>query len=886
MAVVVQRRVGVQPFKELEPFSKTGCEEWLSRSQATRLALRRMPELRTPVVKSSLCFVRTSEAQSLLAHCISKFRQWRHFFSRGEWTVRWLKLPRDKTNSDKHGLVIVQIDGLAHAELESALASGRMPFLKSLLDREHYRNSRLYSGLPSSTPAVQGELFYRKRCAVPAFGFRDRRTKKVRRMFDPDAAADVQQRLADHTEGLLAGGSSYCNIYDGGAVEAHFCASSLGWGMLLRQVHPWRMLLVASFYSFTALRTVGLLVIELALALFDFARGFSVREFWQELLMIPGRVVIVILMRELAINGAIMDTVRGLPTIYLNLLGYDEQAHRRQPDSRFARWTLKGIDAAIRRLRVMAQRATARHYDVWIISDHGQEKTTPYLFINDQEINASVEEAVHHILGSEELSNGPSGNRGSNPLANDSSRAAWLSAGWLAAKLFGEFADVRRAELGEIQVAALGPIGHVYLNRESTFDQRVAIAKRLVVHHGVPLALVRRDAVDDVVFVVADDREFVLPYDREELFADHPFKSEVCGDLRQLCCHPDAGEIVLSGWAPGEPPISFPLQNGAHAGFGPNETSAFALLPSDVPAHVRPGNYLRPEDLHDAAKQFLAETVGRRIKVLPRGNRTFRVMTYNVHGCLGMDGLHSPKRIARVIAQAGADVIALQELDVARARSGHLHQVEEIARHLEMEFSFHPAWEVADEKYGNAVLSRFPMRQVKTGRLPTAKQNREPRSALWVEIDLPSGQAVQIINTHLSIYPAERFLQAQALLSDGWMDDAWRKGPAILLGDFNAMHNSRTFRMLAARFEQQNAKPDVSPTWPSTKSLFCIDHLFTSIGDFKASVPAAIASSKAAIASDHLPLFADLTLARSQQRSPQKPPRDDRYGKLRERSRK
>ena len=115
----------------------------------------------------------------------ARWRAFRRFFSRSEWTARWLRLPRGKAAPEEHGLVMVQIDGLSRVELERAFRNGKMPFLKRLLDREHYRLHNFYSGLPASTPSVQGELFYRQRCAVPAFGFRDHRTKKVVRMFYP-----------------------------------------------------------------------------------------------------------------------------------------------------------------------------------------------------------------------------------------------------------------------------------------------------------------------------------------------------------------------------------------------------------------------------------------------------------------------------------------------------------------------------------------------------------------------------------------------------------------------------------------------------------------------------------------------------------------------------
>jgi len=69
---------------------------------------------------------------------------------------------------------------------------------------------------------------------------------------------------------------------------------------------------------------------------------------------------------------------------------------------------------------------------------------------------------------------------------------------------------------------------------------------------------------------------------------------------------------------------------------------------------------------------------------------TFRIMTYNIHSCIGMDGKISPERISRVIAQCSPDVVALQELDVGRARTDRVDQADLIAQYLQMDYHFLP----------------------------------------------------------------------------------------------------------------------------------------------------------------------------------------------------
>ena len=109
---------------------------------------------------------------------------------------------------------------------------------------------------------------------------------------------------------------------------------------------------------------------------------------------------------------------------------------------------------------------------------------------------------------------------------------------------------------------------------------------------------------------------------------------------------------------------------------------------------------------------------------------TIRIMTYNVHSCVGTDGKISSQRIARVIGRHEPDIVALQELDMGRKRTGEVEaQPHLIAKELEMVYHFHPSIVNDEGRYGNAVLSRFPMDLIRAGRLPgiPGRNGVEPR---------------------------------------------------------------------------------------------------------------------------------------------------------------
>lgn len=239
-----------------------------------------------------------------------------------------------------------------------------------------------------------------------------------------------------------------------------------------------------------------------------------------------------------------------------------------------------------------------------------------------------------------------------------------------------------------------------------------------------------------------------------------------------------------------------------------------------------------------------------------------RLMTYNVHRCVGVDRKLDVERVAEVIAACEVDVVALQELDVGRARTRGVDQAHRLAELLRMKSHFHPAMKVEEEHYGDAILTGLPERLVKTGALPGLPRIRglEPRGALWVAVDA-GGVELQVINTHLGLVPKEQRLQAAALIGPEWMASDAFKGPAVLLGDFNATPLSKTYRMLAGvvRDGQAGYSRPPTATFPSTFPFMRIDHVFLA-GDIKVTSVESPFDPRSRAASDHLPLVMELEL--------------------------
>ena len=787
------------------------------------------------------------------------FSRFRRAISRSEWMVRALRLSVCDRGAGP-GLVLLQIDGLARMELEKALAAREMPFLKRLLDREHYQLHDHYPGVPASTAPFQSELFYGARLGVPGFSFLDRKTARLVRMFEPGAASRAEQRLnAEGGTPLLRDGSAYADIFTGGAAEPHFCPAAQGWGPALRQASQFLVALFFLSNLYSLIRTLALLLLESAIALVDFARGLVAgRSLLKELKFIPTRLAIVILLRELSTIGAKIDVARGLPIIHMNLLGYDEQAHRRGPTSRFAHWSLKGIDDSIARVSRAAARSSRRHYDVWVYSDHGQETTVPY----ERAHGRAYDEAVAGVFAEHEgepvryISGGRSG------VALQRAR---LVGGSRVQRLFsGQEQELGAAAHVQLAITTAGPLSFVYYARALAASERDRIGRALATTAKLPLVLARDKPGRCRAWTAS--ASLWLPDDRVEVLGpNHPFLEQASADLIELCHHQDAGDFVISGWRNGHSAITFAMENGSHGGFGPKETRGFALLPKDAPV-ISTGPYLRPCDLRGGALRHLgrAPPSKRVTGTTEPPRRKLRIVTYNVHTCVGMDGKLSPERIARVIARCNADIVALQELDVGRTRTGGIDQAHRIGHLLEMAVHFHPAIHVEEEQYGDAILSSLPLQLIKAGALPGPAQpdpGMEPRGALWVKVDAGKTQ-LNVINTHLGLLPNERRRQIAALMGPEWLGNSACHSPTILCGDFNALPRAPALRQLAGRLEDaQAALGQQRPrgTFASRFAVARIDHVFVdpAIKVTDVEVPNTALNR---VASDHLPLIVEFEL--------------------------
>jgi endonuclease/exonuclease/phosphatase family metal-dependent hydrolase len=773
------------------------------------------------------------------------------------------------TESPLPGMIMIQVDGLSREQFEAAIDGNRLPFLKRMMKNGHFTTASFYSGVPSTTPAVQAEVMYGIRSAVPAFQFVDRATGRVFRMSEQPCAKEVAAELSERSEPLLKDGSSYSNIFSGGSSDAFGCSETADANMVLQIINPVKILAVCLTYSLTLLRIMGLTVVELGIAVFDMAQGILQRRDWKsELKFVPARGFICIVMREWLRVLVKLAIERGSPVVYANFLAYDEQAHLRGPSSRFAHWGLKGIDGVIRDVYRSAASCGARNYEIVVFSDHGQEDTSTY----ESLCGSSIEDAIKRAAMS-----GPF--RGHRIYRTDQrfDRANALHQKMRAILRKRSLVvtgddEVMESIAEHIVVTALGPLGHIYFPVQLSDQEKFEFAGTLVEQEHIPL-VVFRDAAGTVHAGNASG-VWRLPQDVVEVAGSaHPFPAELGADLVELGNLPNSGDLIISGWNPNGSPVTFAEEQGAHGGIGTHETRGFAMLPDALKIQLRQSgtgeDYVRGEDLYSSVRRFLEphgqhdEAVHISAADRRHGDEVdpgmLRVMTYNIHSAIGLDGRHRPDRIAQVIDSCGADIIALQEVDVHQARTDSCDQPNAIAAMLNMNCSFFSVRDASGGKFGLAILSRYAINPVRSELLTESSgdSRAEARGAMWAEIDTPHGR-LNILNTHFGLTMKERSQQLEMLLGENWLARLPSSSPVIVCGDFNAGPKSSIIRQLSKKLScVQSEAVDHRPkaTFASVMPIRQLDHILTS-NHFTIGAVTIPRTPTAVVASDHLPICA------------------------------
>src|SRR5262245_20959437 len=188
-----------------------------------------------------------------------------------------------------------------------------------------------------------------------------------------------------------------------------------------------------------------------------------------------------------------------------------------------------------------------------------------------------------------------------------------------------------------------------------------------------------------------------------------------------------------------------------------------------------------------------------------------RVVSWNVHGCVGVDRRFDPLRIARALGRLAPDVALLQEVGDSRGVHPPVDQATTLARALGLGCTVGITLKSSIHGYGNATLSRFAVAGSET--LDLRVRGREPRLGLVVEVER-DGLSLMTLNVHLGLGPEERRRQLKLLLTR--IDP---RRPLVMGGDFNDFPPGPVSRTLHRRLIDAGARIRDSKTFPSVWPL-------------------------------------------------------------------
>jgi endonuclease/exonuclease/phosphatase family metal-dependent hydrolase len=256
------------------------------------------------------------------------------------------------------------------------------------------------------------------------------------------------------------------------------------------------------------------------------------------------------------------------------------------------------------------------------------------------------------------------------------------------------------------------------------------------------------------------------------------------------------------------------------------------------------GERVKPDD--PAARHIRARVAAR----IP----SIRIVTYNIHTCVGVDRRYDPGRISTVLREIDADIACLQEVDARRRSERHADQWAYLGAATGCRVVTCTGVRQPFGRFGNAILTRFPVLAARS--IDLTVTGYEPRGAIDADV-LIGERVLRVVATHFGLHGAERRQQANRLMAAlGEPVPANRREAhaVLLMGDLNEWRGRRgAIRSLDRRLGQSAA----ARTFPSWMPVLALDRIYADGRAILRDV-AVHRSPLARLASDHLPLVGSL----------------------------
>jgi len=506
--------------------------------------------------------------------------------------------------SERPGLVIIQIDGLAYPILASRIRAGSVNTMAGWIRNGTHQLSRWVALLPSMTSAGQLGILHGTNDGIPAFRWFERDRQKLMVSSNPGDAAEIVRR-ASNGEGLLSNeGVSICNLVTGDATRSYMTTAALAEGS--RGLGDSRAFF-SFFFSPTAyLRSFTMFLAEFVLERVEnrrVRRAGVVPRLDRSLKYAGMRAASNVLLRDVNVSLIIEEMYRGANVIYADFTDYDEIAHHSGPERVDALKSLDGIDATIATL-IKAAEDAPRPYKFVVLSDHGQSLGATF----KQRYGESLGDVVHRLMGGASVDQNEVAAEGAaftNALLSEVVRAEGVS-GTAARRALASrtrdgvvdldakaevspAGDGAKGDEGAAVVVGSGNLGLVYMTGS---DHRLTVEELEGLYPGMITTLVQHPGVSAVLVRSAARGGLVLGKRGVLTLADHavegedplaPFGPHAVASLRREDAMEHAPDLLLiSQYDPNLGEVAaFEELIGSHGGLGGQQPDPFILHPTE-----------------------------------------------------------------------------------------------------------------------------------------------------------------------------------------------------------------------------------------------------------------------------------------------------------------
>jgi predicted AlkP superfamily pyrophosphatase or phosphodiesterase/uncharacterized membrane protein YvlD (DUF360 family) len=303
-------------------------------------------------------------------------------------------------NIEKPGFIFIQLDGVSAPILEGQIKAGNLPNITRLIRQDDYEFHAWHTQIPSTTPASQAGILLGSNEGIPAFRWYEKDTGKMV-VANQTAGAHIIEKRLSNGNGLLAnGGVSVGNLFSGDAPTNIMVMSKVeGDRQSIKTIKEYS----AYFYSSLGfMRSLILSIAEMIKEIYQARRQVSlgvtprIKRHGSYILL---RAMTNVLMRDLQTNIVIQNMLKGVNSLYVDYLDYDEVAHHAGMARPESLASLRGLDWVVGMID-RARQYAPRKYELILVSDHGQSQGPTFkqlhdgktleMFINEYAHNSNV----------------------------------------------------------------------------------------------------------------------------------------------------------------------------------------------------------------------------------------------------------------------------------------------------------------------------------------------------------------------------------------------------------------------------------------------------------------------------------------------------------------